>query len=75
MNRRMFSFLTKLKEYHKSILKIWGLRTNYCEMPHMEYKEYGTFWNDSGTRTGTSWWYITLILTMYFRYHPLPADR
>ena len=33
MNRRMFSFLTKLKEYHKSILKIWGLRTNYCEMP------------------------------------------
>ena len=33
MNRRMFSFLTNLKEYHKSILKIWGLRTNYCEMP------------------------------------------
>ena len=33
MNRGMFSFLTKLKEYHKSILKIWGLRTNDCEMP------------------------------------------
>ena len=35
MNRRMFFLKTKLKEYHKSIMKIWGLRTNYCEMPHL----------------------------------------
>ena len=45
MNRRMFSFLTKLKEYHKSTLKIWGLRTNYCEMPHAALARSTQKWN------------------------------